>query len=347
MTQYKAQLIAASALAVVIILGLMLGVLYTPLSGVRPGPPISLSIGSGIGNCSVSYPPVPFTNSSYESQFVVLLMNTSSTATLCVNYYALQPSSLPISNSLQPSVWLAQSGSSTSEMTRTSTASTNTPTLVSAPGVAESANPNALGLTASRTNEFISYTVTAVNSSTGFYLLETPMFCPSLLPLAIGYSSSKVNSLDFQQYLSSSLSTSYGCSSSNSESVGESIMGETGFSIVYASVNGGANDTYSTLNSTSGQASPSSPSTGVNYLIHIGNVSALTPGSIFVSTTTQYITVKEESLGPPVQCTCWQGWSVGLTANASLTPGTYVITIGYEHNGTVYAKQQYDLQYSG
>ncbi len=342
----------AIMLSFVIIFGVGQGFVYAPFYGTAPHTPwISPVNNAGTGGCTTAYPPTPFpsNNFSQEAKFTVLLMNASSSATLCVIYYAEPETATPFSQSINPAVWLAQPQNESSSSSSVTLENGNASYLLQAQAVGVTASRSHFVLNSYESSAVVSYTIRSNDSVDGFYLLETPLFCPSLFPLAIGFSPSQIGGDNFRQFLNSpSLSSNYGCTTSD-QNMGESIIGVTGLGIAYPSIAGPANDTYSALNSTGGSTSHSNPSIGVNYSIHIGNITALLPGSFYVNTSSPYITANEtastlhDSINSP-----WQFCSIELTANTDhLSPGNYAIFIGYEHNGTVYSEQQFLFQYAG
>jgi len=354
LTGFRVTLLLAIVLSFVIILGIGQGFVYAPFYGTTPHAPwISPVNNAGTGGCSTVYPPTPFpsNNFSQEAKFPVLLMNASSSATLCVIYYAQPETVTPFSQSINPVVWLVQpqnESSTSSAVASSSLESGNTSSLLQAQAIGVTASRSHFVLNSYESSAVVSYTIRSNDSADGFYLLEIPLFCPSLFPLAIGYSSSQVGGDNYRQFLNSSLSSSYGCTIAD-QNMGESIIGVTELGIAYPSIAGPANDTYSSLNSTGGVTSRSNPSITVNYSIHLGNISALMPGSFYVNTSSPYITANEtastlyDSINSP-----WQFCSIELTANTDhLSPGNYTIFIGYEHNGRVYSEQQFLFQYSG
>jgi len=332
-------MILAVVLSLIILLGFWQGFLFAPFYGNVPHAPwVSPIANAGTGGCVGAYPPTPFPtdNSSQETKFDVLLMNMSSTATLCVIYYTQPYAQTPYSQSINPSIWLAQFAHNSSLPNNTD--------LVPANGIDIKARPSSFVLGSYNSVVIVSYTLTANSSSKGFYLLQTPLNCPNLLPLAVGYSGSQIGGDDFRQYLDGPLSSSSNCSLEN-QNIGVVIIGVSGLGIAYPAILGPANDTYSSLNSTSGVATASNPSTTVLYTVHIGNLSSLTPGNVNVDTGTQYIMANVIS---NVRFGHWLGADIELVANTEfLQPGTYVVSIGYVHNGTAYAKQQFSLHYTG
>ncbi len=238
MVRHLALLGAAVALAVVIVLGFGLGFVFDPLSGARPGNPIPLSVPSGKGNCADNYPPSNsafVNNASREQLFIVFLMNASSVAKLCIAYYPLSATSLPVSASLPPSIFVSpQEGNSSS------TTMTTTFTYETASGIIVTANPATLVLNRSSPDEFVTFTITSNDSSRGFYLFESPYDCPFYLPLVVGYPASNVSSLNFQRDLPNPILQNSGCGT-NGLNADALIVGTTGMSVLYVPVAGGPN----------------------------------------------------------------------------------------------------------
>ena len=131
-----------------------------------------------------------------------------SSATLCVIYYAEPETATPFSQSINPAVWLAQTQNESSSPVTLENG--NTSQLLQAQRVGVTASRSHFVLNSYESSAVVSYTIKSNDSVDGFYLLETPLFCPSLFPLAIGYSPSQVGGDDFRQFLNSpSLSSSY------------------------------------------------------------------------------------------------------------------------------------------